>query len=214
MEVNILMKKKRTYIIYGISVVLYLYIMCESVYAGLNGNAESILAAAGGTFEYDGKYYHATDSALSSLRVKLDGKDITEQQAAQAIAMLNRNVEKGIEQGLLVEAGDSQEESTEPEKTESDTTSAIIEESTYSDDLKTYNDEKSSEYKETQPETYVQPQVEMSSGTQELENAKETERLQTVSERHYGKLPAIAGMIISVTAIILIFYRIVMLKNR
>lgn len=213
------MNKKRTYIIYVISLVLHLYIICESVYAGLNGNAESVMAEAGKIFEYNGKYYQATDSALSSLREKLDGKDITEQQAAQAIAMINRNVAKGVEQGLLIEVQGSSESTNESEETESDTSTASIQEGNESDTLaadvqestysasETDTGENTSEYKETHTD------IDMRSYIETIDES-ESDKSQTDVKSHYRNPPAVVGMILCIAVIILIFYRIVKLKNR
>ncbi len=74
-------------------------------YAGnINGNEQSVLAVAGGTFEYKGVTYRATPEHLAEAKAKLlqDDVDLTKEQAQEAIASIYANVQTGIEEGYIV----------------------------------------------------------------------------------------------------------------
>ena len=75
------------------------------VYAGnINGNEQSVIAVASGTFEYKGVTYKATSQHLAELRAKLmqDDVDLTTEQAREAIASIYANVKTGIDEGYIV----------------------------------------------------------------------------------------------------------------
>lgn len=89
-----------------------------TVFAGdINANEQTVLDAAGGTFESGGKQYVATDAAKDRIRNYLsqDGVDLTAEQAAKAISQAFGNVDMGIAQGYLVLAP-GQEEPVPPEE--------------------------------------------------------------------------------------------------
>lgn len=69
----------------------------------INGNEASVVAAARGTFEYEGETYVAKDSYVSQLQAKLsqDDVDLTAEQASEAIAEMYSNVAEGVRQGYL-----------------------------------------------------------------------------------------------------------------
>lgn len=71
---------------------------------GVNGNEASVVAVARGTFTYEGKKYHASESSISTLINYLSRDDInlTAEQASKAIGMIYANVKSGVEGGYLV----------------------------------------------------------------------------------------------------------------
>ncbi len=74
-------------------------------YAGnINGNEQSVIAVASGTFEYKGVTYKATSQHLAELRAKLmqDDVDLTPEQAQEAIASIYANVKTGIDEKYIV----------------------------------------------------------------------------------------------------------------
>ena len=80
-------------------------LMPTKVYAGnINGNEQSVIAVASGTFEYKGVTYKATSQHLAELRAKLmqDDVDLTTEQAREAIASIYANVKTGIDEGYIV----------------------------------------------------------------------------------------------------------------
>lgn len=110
------MIKRKNYkmIIMVITVLVVYNCSLRTVYAGgVNGNEASIVAVASGTFTYDGKKYHATQSAINTLigYLSRDDIDLTSDQASKAIGMIYANVEAGVSGGYLVtndtESGDS-----------------------------------------------------------------------------------------------------------
>lgn len=74
---------------------------------GINGNEASVIAAASGTFEYEGAYYAATPAAISDLRATLSDPDVdlTSDQASQAIGAINGGTAQGVSDGYLVKIG-------------------------------------------------------------------------------------------------------------
>ncbi len=70
---------------------------------GINGNEASVIAAARGTFEYEGETYVAKDSYVAQLQAKLsqDDVDLTAEQASEAIAEIYSNVATGVKEGYL-----------------------------------------------------------------------------------------------------------------
>lgn len=88
----------------------------EIAYAGdINGNEAGVLAAAQGTFEYEGKKYAAKSEYVDQLRSKLsqDGVDLTAVQASEAIAAIYGNVATGISKGYIIEITDNVPDNTE-----------------------------------------------------------------------------------------------------
>ena len=111
--------------------MLVLSFSVRNVYAGdINGNEAAVIAAAGGTFEYEGKYYRAESQYMNELYVYLsrDDIDLTENQANTAIRMMYRNIRRGVKEGYLYEIK-SEEPTTEntTEKTTENTTEKTTE---------------------------------------------------------------------------------------
>ena len=89
------------------------------VYAGsINGAESSVIAAAGGTFTYNGKQYVATSDSMGQLYAYLlsDDVDLTEEQASTAIGMMYDNISTGVEGGylaLIVDSSTPEDEGTD-----------------------------------------------------------------------------------------------------
>ncbi len=78
------------------------------VHAGnINGNEARVLAAANGTFTYNGKQYKAGSAYINQLEAYLaqDDVDLTSEQADEAISMMYGSVADGVAQGYLYEVG-------------------------------------------------------------------------------------------------------------
>lgn len=104
-------------------------VMCSRVYAGdINANEASVIAAAKGQFEYNGKIYVAKAEYIHLLESKFsaDGIDLTGEQAQQAVAAINKNVAQGVSAGYLIEMdrGGQQDETEDitSENTQADIT--------------------------------------------------------------------------------------------
>lgn len=76
----------------------------------INSNEASVIAAASGTFSYEGKTYRAGSSYINSLTAYLssDDVDLNAEQAAEAISMMYANIAEGVEQGYLYEVGSAE----------------------------------------------------------------------------------------------------------
>lgn len=74
----------------------------------INSNEAGVIAAASGTFTYNGKEYKAGSAYLNSLTSYLSGDaiDLTAEQASEAISMMYANVANGVAQGYLYEVTD------------------------------------------------------------------------------------------------------------
>ena len=74
---------------------------------GINEHEAGVIAAASGTFSYDGKTYRAGSAYLNSLTSYLSGDavDLTAEEASEAISMMYANIAQGVEQGYLYEEG-------------------------------------------------------------------------------------------------------------
>ncbi len=74
---------------------------------GINGNEAGVIAAASGTFQYNGKEYKAGSAYINSLTgyLSADAIDLTAEQASEAISMMYANIAQGVEQGYLYEVG-------------------------------------------------------------------------------------------------------------
>ncbi len=110
-------KKAVSAIMKALAVALIVVIVSvKIVYAGdINGNEAGVLAAAQGTFEYEGKKYAAKSEYVDQLRSKLsqDGVDLTAVQASEAIAAIYGNVATGISKGYIIEITDNVPDNTE-----------------------------------------------------------------------------------------------------
>lgn len=108
--------------------VLVICAACPKMIAfagGINSNEAGVIAAASGTFSYDGKTYQAGSAYINSLTSYLaaDDVDLTAEQASEAISMMYGNVGEGVAQGYLYEVGGQSADSdatTETEDSESD----------------------------------------------------------------------------------------------
>lgn len=80
----------------------------------INGNEARVIAAASGTFSYDGKTYRAGSNYINSLTSYLsdDDVDLTAEQADEAISMMYANIAEGVTQGYLYEVGGDTEQNT------------------------------------------------------------------------------------------------------
>lgn len=92
----------------------------QVVYAGgINGNEASVIAAASGTFEYNGKTYRAASNYLNALTIYLseDDVDLDASQASEAISRLYGSIAQGVDAGYLYEVDPNEETTTEePDK--------------------------------------------------------------------------------------------------
>ncbi len=78
----------------------------DSVYAGgINGNESSVISAARGTFQYEGKVYVARQEHIQSLISRLSGDDVdlTAEQASGLISDMYGNIKAGVEEGYLTQ---------------------------------------------------------------------------------------------------------------
>ena len=89
---------------------------------GINGNEARVIAAASGTFSYDGKTYRAGTNYINSLTSYLsaDDMDLTAEQADEAISMMYANVAEGVAQGYLYDVDGSTEDADSQEDSEKD----------------------------------------------------------------------------------------------
>lgn len=71
----------------------------------INGNEAGLIAAASGTFTYDGKTYRAGSAYINSLTAYLssDDVDLTAEQCGKAISQMYSSVGEGISRGYLYE---------------------------------------------------------------------------------------------------------------
>lgn len=103
-------------------ILLYVCILSPKlvVQAGeINNDEAGVIAAASGTFTYDGKTYRADPAYIESLKDYLasDDVDLTAGQASSAISQMYASVAQGVEQGYLYEVGGqpgTTEATTEP----------------------------------------------------------------------------------------------------
>lgn len=86
----------------------------KAVAGSINANEAGVIAAANGTFQYDGKTYKAGTNYINSLESYLmqDDVDLTAEQASSALDKMYASVQQGVEEGYLYEVGS--EATTEP----------------------------------------------------------------------------------------------------
>lgn len=89
--------------------------LCPKIiaFAGtINSNESRVIAAASGTFSYNGKTYRADQAYINSLTSYLYSEDVdlTSEQADEAISMIYSNVAEGIEKGYLYDISDTSQE--------------------------------------------------------------------------------------------------------
>ena len=143
------MKGKRNhtglFILLGLAVIASILSPKMITFAGgINGNEARVIAAASGTFSYNGKTYQAGTNYINSLTSYLSGDDVdlTAEQADEAISMMYANVAEGVSQGYLYEVGGSSEDTE---------TSEELQDSTEKDDKKE-KDKKTTEQKDSKEE--------------------------------------------------------------
>lgn len=108
----------------GIIIFSLLIIPGQVVFAGdINSSEAGLIAAASGTFTYDGKTYRAGSAYVNSLTSYLsdDDVDLTAEQCQKAMSQMYDSVAEGIERGYLYEVTDEQSQDSQP-VTESDDT--------------------------------------------------------------------------------------------
>ncbi|MGN0437089.1 MAG: hypothetical protein ACI4F4_01085 [Lachnospiraceae bacterium] len=123
------------------------------VFAGsINGNEARVIAAASGTFTYEGRTYRAQSSYINTLNVYLsrDGVDLTAAQADEAISRMYASVASGVSGGYLYEVNNTTEENTEDtsdteENTTEENTSESSEEVTTEENTSDNTEESSEE---------------------------------------------------------------------
>lgn len=146
-----------------------LLLIPTKAYAGnINGNEQSVLAVAGGTFEYKGVTYKATSQHLAEARAKMmqDDVDLTPEQAQEAIASIYANVKTGIDEGYIVPisgSGNTDKDTNESNK------------STQEDDKSTSESQENSTSEEGKSETSKNPETSVNQQPQNNETNQTTE---------------------------------------
>ncbi len=100
--------KLKSLLIIVIAVLSCVMIPGKVVFAGdINSDEAGLIAAASGTFSYDGKTYRAGSAYINSLTSYLSGDDVdlTAEQCQSAMAQMYGSVAEGIERGYLYEVG-------------------------------------------------------------------------------------------------------------
>lgn len=101
-----------------------LLVLCKSpAYAGgINDAEQLVIDYYNRTFTYDGKSYVATEGAKEAVYQKLasDGVELTERQARSVIRQASKNIERGIQDGYLVEAVSSDQPECEGNRPDGD----------------------------------------------------------------------------------------------
>lgn len=123
------MKNRKNFIkmivimVYVIGVVMFSPKMVAFA-GGINGNEARVIAAASGTFTYEGRTYRAQSSYINSLNVYLSGDnvDLNAEQASEVIRRMYASVASGVEGGYLYEVGSGTGDSTEDRTTEDGST--------------------------------------------------------------------------------------------
>lgn len=168
----------------------------EIVYAGdINGNEAGVLAAAQGTFEYEGKKYAAKSEYVDQLRSKLsqDGVDLTAVQASEAIAAIYGNVATGISKGYIVEITDNVPDNTEDTSGNPDNTTDNminqnnnqIEETTV-DNSQGQNSDETSKAEENKPGDSIAKSVDGQDDTDKVTDEKIAEKIVRESDDESG----------------------------
>lgn len=127
----------------------------------INSDESRVIAAASGTFSYNGKTYRADQAYINSLTSYLysDDVDLTAAQADEAISMMYSSVADGVAKGYLYDiSGTSQEEETTDNSQEKETTQTT----TASEKENDLNDKNSSADKNTstdKQETATQDEI-------------------------------------------------------
>lgn len=143
--------------VYGLmGLLLLIGVLCPKMIAfagGINGNEAGVIAAASGTFTYNGKTYRAGSAYINQLisALSADDVDLTAEQASEAISTMYANVAQGIADGYLYEVTDgstTENATTETSSSESETTEDTTTENG-SEETSTEIDEKESEDKDS-----------------------------------------------------------------
>lgn len=112
----------------------------ESWAGDINGDEARVIAAASGTFTYNGKTYKAYSSYISQLYSYLasDDVDLTAAQADKAISYIYSNVQSGAASGYVYEVKSSEEDTSSTGSTDttenSNDGSSDVDDSTASDE--------------------------------------------------------------------------------
>ena len=111
--------------IWFVLVLFFVFLACpkQVVFAGeINSNEAGLIAAASGTFTYDGKTYRAGSAYINSLTAYLSGDDVdlTAEQCEKAKNKMYSSVEEGINRGYLYEVNDDKTEDKEDDETDDD----------------------------------------------------------------------------------------------
>lgn len=87
---------------------------------GINSNEARVLAAARGSFQYEGETYVARQYYVDQLVSSLSSEDVnlTSKQADAAISAIYSNVGTGVESGYIVKAGSQEDDLDKNQKDE------------------------------------------------------------------------------------------------
>lgn len=101
------MKKGASYKIIMCFAIFIVFNMIPIIYvhAGdINANEQSVIGAASGIYEYEGKKYKVDSSYIAELKSYLmnDDVDLTSEQANKAIAEIENNLQTGISDGYMI----------------------------------------------------------------------------------------------------------------
>ena len=137
----------------------------------INSEESRVIAAASGTFSYDGKTYRADQAYINSLTSYLSGDDVdlTAAQADKAISKIYSSVADGVARGYLYEISSTPQEEATTETSEEVTTETsdnqektTTQETTASERENDSNDKNSSaEKEETVPQDEISEAAEI-----------------------------------------------------
>ncbi len=111
-------KWKRNFIIMTVLMLACAFLPNQIVFAGeINSSEAGLIAAASGTFTYEGKTYKAGSAYVNSLTSYLSGDDVdlTAEQCQEAMNRMYASVAEGVERGYLYEIGADGKEKTDPD---------------------------------------------------------------------------------------------------
>lgn len=101
--------KSRLWLFMAIMLIAIIITPTMNTFAGeINGEESRVIAAASGTFSYNGKTYRAGSAHINSLVSYLSGDDVdlTAEQASEAISLMYESIEQGITEGYLYEVNE------------------------------------------------------------------------------------------------------------
>lgn len=81
----------------------------------INTDEQELYNFCSGVFEYEGKYYTSSQAALEALYAELmsDSRDLDEYECEAAKSLFYRNMQKGIDEGYLIEVSKPTQATTE-----------------------------------------------------------------------------------------------------